>query len=244
MAEPRVEDLRNVVEGDLSPNGDGHIAIRRGIEVGHIFQLGTKYSEAMEATVLDEDGKSCLVTMGCYGIGVTRVIAAAIEQNHDDHGIAWPAAMAPFQVAVLPLNAARSERVREAAESVYSTLSAAGIDTLIDDRGLRPGVMFADMELIGIPHRLVVGERGLDQGVFEYKDGGTQSRPWCRKQTSSPSCNSALPTDGISVSGRWETAGGHPAEAVGHETPAAEGFSTPEPRPPGPGCVAATAPDP
>jgi len=169
MAEPRVEDLRNVVEGDLSPNGDGHIAIRRGIEVGHIFQLGTKYSEAMEATVLDEDGKSCLVTMGCYGIGVTRVIAAAIEQNHDDHGIAWPAAMAPFQVAVLPLNAARSERVREAAESVYSTLSAAGIDTLIDDRGLRPGVMFADMELIGIPHRLVVGERGLDQGVFEYK---------------------------------------------------------------------------
>ncbi len=169
LAEPQVEDLRNVVEGDPSPDGDGHIAIRRGIEVGHIFQLGTKYSEAMEATVLDEDGKSCLVTMGCYGIGVTRIIAAAIEQNHDDRGIAWPAAMAPFQVAVLPLNAARSERVRQAAESVYAALSAAGIDTLIDDRGLRPGVMFADMELIGIPHRLVVGERGLDQGMFEYK---------------------------------------------------------------------------
>jgi prolyl-tRNA synthetase len=169
LPEPRVEDLRNIVEGDPSPDGNGHVVIRRGIEVGHVFQLGTKYSEAMDATVLDEDGKRCLVTMGCYGIGVTRVIAAAIEQNHDERGIVWPSAMAPFQVVVLPLNAARSDRVREAAEGLHWTLNADGIDTLLDDRGLRPGVMFADMELIGIPHRVVVGERGLDQGMFEYK---------------------------------------------------------------------------
>ncbi|SEQ23565.1 prolyl-tRNA synthetase [Ectothiorhodospira magna] len=166
---PTVADLRNVVAGDPSPDGQGTLEIRRGIEVGHIFQLGDKYSKAMNATVLDEQGRSLVVTMGCYGIGVSRVVAAAIEQNHDDRGIIWPAALAPFQVALCPINAHKSQRLREAAEDLYQRLQGAGIEVLMDDRNARPGVMFADMELIGIPHRIVLGERGLDAGEVEYK---------------------------------------------------------------------------
>ncbi|MCG5502176.1 proline--tRNA ligase [Ectothiorhodospira lacustris] len=166
---PMVADLRNVTAGDPSPDGRGTLEIRRGIEVGHIFQLGEKYSKAMNATVLDEQGRSLVITMGCYGIGVSRVVAAAIEQNHDDRGIIWPAALAPFQVALCPINAHKSQRLREAAEDLYQRLQAAGIDVLMDDRNARPGVMFADMELIGIPHRIVLGERGLDAGEVEYK---------------------------------------------------------------------------
>ena len=166
---PPVADLRNVVEGDPSPDGAGSIRLARGIEVGHIFQLGTKYSQAMNAVVLGEDGKSHVMPMGCYGIGVSRIVAAAIEQNHDDNGICWPEPIAPFQVALLPMNAAKSYRVREAAEQLYGELLAAGVEVLLDDRNVRPGVMFNDMELIGIPHRVVIGERGLDEGVLEYR---------------------------------------------------------------------------
>ncbi|MGK2927584.1 MAG: proline--tRNA ligase [Lysobacterales bacterium] len=166
---PPVADLRNVVEGDPSPDGEGTIRLARGIEVGHIFQLGTKYSTAMNAVVLGEDGKSHVMPMGCYGIGVSRIVAAAIEQNHDDNGICWPEPIAPFQVALLPMNAAKSYRVREAAEQLYEELLAAGVEVLLDDRNVRPGVMFNDMELIGIPHRVVIGERGLDEGVLEYR---------------------------------------------------------------------------
>ncbi len=169
VALPVAADIRNVVDGDPSPDGKGTLRIARGIEVGHIFQLGTKYSEAMGAKVLDEDGRERVLAMGCYGIGVTRVVAAAIEQNHDEQGIIWPAPIAPFQVALLPMNLHKSDAVRETAEKIYSALVAAGIDVLFDDRNVRPGVMFADMELIGIPHRLVVGERGLANGVIEYK---------------------------------------------------------------------------
>ena len=169
MPEPQIADLRNVVEGDASPDGKGVLTIKRGIEVGHIFQLGTKYSEAMKATVLDENGKAVTLTMGCYGIGVSRVVAAAIEQNHDDKGIIWPEAIAPFQLALLPMNAQKSEAVRETVERLYTELTAAGYEVLLDDRGERPGVMFADMELIGIPHRIVIGERGLQNGTLEYK---------------------------------------------------------------------------
>jgi prolyl-tRNA synthetase len=169
LPEPEVADLRNVVEGDASPDGKGVLTIKRGIEVGHIFQLGTKYSEAMKATVLDENGKAVTMTMGCYGIGVSRVVAAAIEQNHDDKGIIWPEAIAPFQIALLPMNAQKSEAVRETVEKLYAELTAAGYEVLLDDRGERPGVMFADMELIGIPHRIVVGDRGLQNGTLEYK---------------------------------------------------------------------------
>ena len=165
----RVEDLRNVQEGDPSPDGQGSLLIRRGIEVGHIFQLGTKYSEAMNATVLDENGKSVTVTMGCYGIGVSRIVAAAIEQNHDDHGIIWPEAMAPFQLAIVPLNMQKSEAVAECALALYQRFREAGVDVLLDDRNERPGVKFADMELMGIPHRLVVGDRALAEGNLEYK---------------------------------------------------------------------------
>ncbi len=165
----QVCDLRDVVEGDLSPDGAGRLAIARGIEVGHIFQLGTKYSEAMGVNVLDENGKAKPLMMGCYGIGVSRLVAAAIEQHHDDAGIIWPAAIAPFEVALLPMNAHKSQRVREAVEQIYQDLKNAGIDVVLDDRGLRPGVMFADWELVGVPHRLVVGERGLDQGQVEYR---------------------------------------------------------------------------
>ncbi|MFO7592788.1 MAG: proline--tRNA ligase [Pseudomonadota bacterium] len=168
-AEPQVADLRNVVEGDASPDGKGHLTIKRGIEVGHIFQLGSKYSEAMKASVLDENGKSVVMTMGCYGIGVSRVVAAAIEQNHDDKGIIWPEAIAPFQIALLPMNLQKSEAVRETAERLYEELTESGYEVLFDDRGERPGVMFADMELLGIPHRVVVGDRGLKAGNVEYK---------------------------------------------------------------------------
>ena len=169
LPEPQIEDIRNVVEGDASPDGKGTLTIKRGIEVGHIFQLGDKYSEAMKATVLDENGKAVVMTMGCYGIGVSRVVASAIEQNHDDKGIIWPDALAPFQIALLPLNMQKSDEVRETAEKLYADLTAAGYEVLFDDRGERPGVMFADMELIGIPHRVVIGDRGLKSGTIEYK---------------------------------------------------------------------------
>jgi len=166
---PEQADLRNVVEGDPSPEGEGTIQLARGIEVGHIFQLGTKYSKSMNAVVLGEDGKSHVMPMGCYGIGVSRIVAAAIEQNHDENGICWPEPIAPFQVALLPMNAKKSHRVREAAEKLYAELQATGVEVLLDDRNVRPGVMFNDMELIGIPHRVVIGERGLDEGVLEYR---------------------------------------------------------------------------
>ena len=165
----RVEDLREVVEGDPCPDGNGTLQIKRGIEVGHIFQLGCKYSEAMKAQVLDENGKNVTMTMGCYGIGVSRVVAAAIEQNHDDRGITWPQAMAPFQLAIVPLNMQKSEAVTSCAEDLYQQLKNAGIDVLMDDRNERPGVKFADMELIGIPHRIVIGDRALAEGNIEYK---------------------------------------------------------------------------
>lgn len=166
---PEVADLRNVHDGDPSPDGKGTLSLARGIEVGHIFQLGTKYSKSMNAVVLGEDGKSHVMPMGCYGIGVSRIVAAAIEQNHDDKGICWPEPLAPFQVVILPMNAKKSHRVREAAEALYQELQDAGVEVLYDDRNLRPGVMFNDMELIGIPHRVVVGERGLDEGKLEYR---------------------------------------------------------------------------
>ncbi len=169
LPEPRVADLRNVVEGDPSPDGKGTLAIKRGIEVGHIFQLGTKYSRAMNATCLDEGGQAVIMTMGCYGIGVSRVVAAAIEQNYDDNGIIWPDAIAPFQAVLIPMNMHKSQRLQTAAEELYRRLRQAGIDVLFDDRKERAGVMFADMDLIGIPHRLVFGERGLDKGQLEYK---------------------------------------------------------------------------
>ncbi|WJY15890.1 proline--tRNA ligase [Pectobacteriaceae bacterium CE90] len=170
MALPQVADIRNVVEGDRSPDGKGTLLIKRGIEVGHIFQLGTKYSEALKATVQGEDGRNQILTMGCYGIGVSRVIAAAIEQNHDDRGIIWPEAIAPFHVAILPMNMHKSFRVQEMTESIYQQLRAKGVDVLLDDRKERPGVMFADMELIGIPHTIVIGDRNLDNEEVEYKN--------------------------------------------------------------------------
>ncbi|QJP08232.1 proline--tRNA ligase [Pseudomonas multiresinivorans] len=167
---PEVADLRNVVEGDPSPDGKGTLIIRRGIEVGHIFQLGTKYSEAMKLSVLGENGKPVTLIMGCYGIGVSRVVAAAIEQNYDDRGILWPAALAPFQIAIVPMKY-ENEAVRAATDKLYADLTAAGLEVLLDDRDKKtsPGVKFADMELIGIPHRIVVSERGLDEGTLEYK---------------------------------------------------------------------------
>ena len=167
--EPEVADIRKVVDGDPSPDGQGTLAIARGIEVGHVFQLGQKYSAALNAVVLGEDGESVTVTMGCYGIGVSRVVAASIEQNHDQRGIIWPAAMAPFQVAVLPIGAGRSAPVRETAEALYQELLAAGLDAVLDDRDVRPGVMFTEMELIGIPHRVVISERNLAAGQVEYR---------------------------------------------------------------------------
>jgi prolyl-tRNA synthetase len=164
-----VADIRNVVAGDPSPDGTGRLEIARGIEVGHIFQLRTKYSEALKATYLDEAGKQQPFEMGCYGIGVTRIVGAAIEQNHDERGIAWPEPMAPFQVALVPVGYHRSAAVKEAADRLHDALTAAGTEVLMDDRDERPGVMFADMELIGIPHRVVVGERGLKDGKIEYQ---------------------------------------------------------------------------
>lgn len=166
-------DIRNVVEGEPTPDGLGTYAMARGIEVGHIFQLGTNYSKSMNATVLDENGKSQALLMGCYGVGVSRIVAAAIEQNFDDRGIVWPEAIAPFSVGILPMNMHKSHRVTDIAEQLYKDLSAAGIEVLLDDRKERPGVMFADMELIGIPHTVVIGDRNIDAGVFEYKNRRT-----------------------------------------------------------------------
>jgi len=164
-----VADIRNVVEGDPSPDGKGTLGFARGIEVGHVFALGRRYSEAMKCTVLDASGKAVEPAMGCYGIGVSRIVAAAIEQNHDDNGIIWPDAMAPWQVAVCVINPKNDANVAAAAEALYRELNAAGIETVLDDRGLRPGAMFADIELIGIPHRVVVSERGIAAGTFEYR---------------------------------------------------------------------------
>jgi prolyl-tRNA synthetase len=169
LPEAIVADLRNVVEGDASPDGKGVLAIERGIEVGHVFQLGTSYSESMKATFLDENGKPAPLQMGCYGIGVTRILGAAIEQNFDDKGIIWPAAIAPFEVVLCPMGMDRSEMVKAEVESLYAALQAAGVDVIVDDRGLRPGAMFADWELIGVPHRVVIGERGLKEGNLEYQ---------------------------------------------------------------------------
>ncbi len=166
-------DIRNVVEGEPTPDGLGTYAMARGIEVGHIFQLGTNYSKAMNATVLDENGKSQVMLMGCYGVGVSRIVAAAIEQNFDDRGIVWPEAIAPFSVGILPMNMHKSHRVTDIAEQLYKDLNAAGIDVLLDDRKERPGVMFADMELVGIPHTVVIGDRNIDAGMFEYKNRRT-----------------------------------------------------------------------
>nr|VFJ95291.1 MAG: prolyl-tRNA synthetase [Candidatus Kentron sp. LFY] len=174
LPEPETLDLRNVVQGDPSPDGKGALEIARGIEVGHIFQLGTKYSEAMHAVCLTESGQAIPLVMGCYGIGVSRVVAAAIEQHHDENGIRWPAAIAPFQVALLPMNMHKSQRLRDAVEALYREFLDAGIEVLLDDRAIRPGVMFADMDLIGFPHRVVLGERGLDAGQVEYKGRGEQ----------------------------------------------------------------------
>jgi len=169
LPEPETADLRNVMEGDPSPDGKGTLSIVRGIEVGHIFQLGQKYTEALKATVLDENGKSSTLTMGCYGIGVSRVVAAAIEQNHDDRGICWPDPVAPFQLAIAPINMHKSQRLKDYIEELYERFQGMGYEVLLDDRNVRPGVMFSDLELIGIPHRLVVSERGLDGGELEYK---------------------------------------------------------------------------
>ena len=175
-----IEDIRTVQQGDPSPDGKGTLTIARGIEVGHIFQLGTKYSEAMNAGVQNEGGRNQTMIMGCYGIGISRIVAAAIEQNHDDRGIIWPDALAPFQVALLPMNMHKSERLKVAIEKLYTELIDAGFDILFDDRKVRPGFMFADMELIGIPHRIVLGDKGLDSGTIEYRqrrDGENQELP-------------------------------------------------------------------
>jgi prolyl-tRNA synthetase len=169
LPEPVSQDIRNVQKGDPSPSGRGTLDIARGIEVGHIFSLGTLYSKSMQATVLDEQGKALTMLMGCYGIGVTRVVAAAIEQNHDADGILWPEALAPFQVVLVPINYQKSARVKQATDGLYEQFTVAGIEVLLDDRDARPGVKFADSELIGIPHRLVIGERGLNAGLLEYR---------------------------------------------------------------------------
>ena len=165
----QIADLRLVVDGDPSPDGKGQITIARGIEVGHIFQLGTKYSEAMNAAVINEAGKNQIMLMGCYGIGISRVVAAAIEQGHDEHGIIWPNELAPFQVALCPMNMHKSDRLADVVEKLYQDLTAAGVEVLLDDRKVRAGFMFSDMELIGIPHRIVIGDRGLDTGTVEYQ---------------------------------------------------------------------------
>jgi len=194
LPEPQTADLRNVVNGDPSPDGRGKLTLARGIEVGHIFQLGRKYSEAMKATILDEQGREVAMIMGCYGIGVSRIVAAAIEQNHDDRGMIWPDPIAPFHVALLPMNMKKSLRVREATDALYEELRAAGLDVLLDDREARPGVMFADMELIGIPHRVVVGEKNLDRGLVEYQHRrSAESRDMARADIVDFLRNQALP---------------------------------------------------
>lgn len=176
-----VADIRDVVEGDPSPDGHGEIQFKRGIEVGHIFQLGDKYSRAMNATVLDKNGKARVMQMGCYGMGVTRLIGAIIEQNHDDSGIIWPDPVAPFKVVIIPVNAHKSEDVQVASDNLYAALNDNGVEVLLDDRdGVRPGAKFADAELMGIPHRIVIGERGLKNGIVEYmvrREGETQDVP-------------------------------------------------------------------
>ncbi|WP_127555064.1 proline--tRNA ligase [Saccharospirillum alexandrii] len=184
VALPTVADLRSVVEGDPSPDGKGTLLIKKGIEVGHIFQLGKKYAKALNATVLDQNGKSQIMNMGCYGIGVSRIVAAAIEQNHDENGIIWPNALAPFQVGIVPLNAHKTPEVMEVAEQLYADLQAAGIEVLLDDRDKKtsPGVKFADMELMGIPHRLVVSDRGLADGELEYKARGADDKVVLKKE--------------------------------------------------------------
>lgn len=169
LPEPMVADLRNVVAGDPSPDGKGVLAIQRGIEVGHVFQLGTSYSESMKATFLDETGKPQLLQMGCYGIGITRILGAAIEQNFDEKGIVWPLSIAPFEVVLCPMGMDKSDAVKQQAEKLYAELLAAGVDVILDDRGERPGAMFADWELIGVPHRVVIGDRGLKDGNLEYQ---------------------------------------------------------------------------
>ena len=174
LPEPIVVDLRNVVLGDPSPDGKGTLKLCRGIEVGHVFQLGNKYSQAMDATYLDEAGRSQAMEMGCYGIGVSRIVAAAIEQHHDDKGIIWPMSMAPFLLVIVAIGYGKSEMVKTAADTLYAELTAAGFDVLLDDRDERPGIMFADAELIGIPHRITVGERGLKDGVIEYQPRRTE----------------------------------------------------------------------
>ena len=168
LPEPKTADLRNVVEGDASPDGKGTLRLQRGIEVGHVFYLGTKYSEALNATYLDENGQPKVLEMGCYGIGVTRLAGAAIEQSHDERGIIWPDSIAPFEAVICPMNYAKSEAVREVADRLYEELKAQGVDVILDDRDMRPGVMFADWELIGVPHRIVIGDRGLKNGEVEY----------------------------------------------------------------------------
>jgi prolyl-tRNA synthetase len=185
LPEPaHVADIRNVVEGDASPDGAGLLKIERGIEVGHIFYLGTKYSQAMKATFLDLDGKPKAFEMGCYGIGVTRLPAAAIEQNFDDRGMIWPASIAPFEVVICPIGMDRSEAVKAAALALYAELQAAGVDVMLDDRNLRPGAMFADWELIGVPHRVVLGDRGLQQGQVEYQGRRDAAvTPWALTET-------------------------------------------------------------
>jgi prolyl-tRNA synthetase len=169
LPEAEMADLRNIVESDPCPRCDTGINIRRGIEVGHIFKLGTKYSEKMNATCLDQNGKAVVMPMGCYGIGVTRIVAAAIEQSFDEKGIIWPDSIAPFDIAIVPIGYHKSDAVSQACNELYEKLSDAGFAVLLDDRNERPGVMFADIELIGIPHRIVVGDRGLKNGVYEYK---------------------------------------------------------------------------
>ncbi|MEM8815257.1 MAG: proline--tRNA ligase [Pseudomonadota bacterium] len=182
--EPATVDIRNAVAGDPTPGGSGSLSIARGIEVGHIFQLGDKYSRAMGASVLDRDGRERVMAMGCYGIGITRIVGAAIEQNHDDNGIIWPAALAPFDAVIVPINMDKSERVKAAAEDLYSELSRRGLDVLLDDRGARPGVKFADAELLGIPHRVVVSERNLEAGELEYRHRrDSESRKLKRDET-------------------------------------------------------------
>ena len=171
-----VQDLRCVVEGDPSPDGKGTLVLKHGIEVGQVFELGTKYSQAMNCTVLNEEGKNIPMEMGCYGIGVTRVIAAAIEQNHDDKGIIWPAPMAPFQIAIIPINYNKSDSVKEAADRLYAELTAKGYEVILDDRGERPGVMFADMKLIGVPHSIILGEKSLAEGLAEYEERTSDSK--------------------------------------------------------------------
>jgi prolyl-tRNA synthetase len=178
LPEPQAADIRNVQPGDPSPDGHGRLEIARGIEVGHIFQLGRKYSESMGAVVLDADGREQTMVMGCYGIGVTRMVAAAIEQHYDERGIVWPEPIAPFQVALVPMNMHKSEAVRAAVEPLYAELQAAGVEVLLDDRDVRPGVKFADLELLGIPHRVVVGERGLADDMLEYRQrSATRDEP-------------------------------------------------------------------